>query len=133
MMTHHICVQTNDYEASKRFYMQILGFSLVSETENFHMRAYNSWLRGPDGLMIELQTPKGKALFSPMDKEAEGIAHICFLVGDVEKEAQRIISAGYDHFRRKNESVVYAVLGSKLCKVIAPEGTIIELRDTAEL
>ena len=70
MMTHHICVQTNDYEASKRFYMQILGFSLVSETENFHMRAYNSWLRGPDGLMIELQTPKGKALFSPMDKEA---------------------------------------------------------------
>ena len=133
MITHHICIQTNDYEASKRFYMQILGFSLVSETENFHMRAYNSWLRGPDGLMIELQTPKGKALFSPMDKEAEGIAHICFLVEDVEKEAQRIISAGYDHFRRKDGKAVYAVLGSKLCKVIAPEGTIIELRDTAEL
>ena len=133
MQVHHVCIQTNDYEASKRFYMQILGFSLVSETENFHMRAYNSWLRGPDGLMIELQTPKGKALFSPMDKEAEGIAHICFLVEDVEKEAQRITGAGYDHFRRKNGSVVYEVLGSKLCKVIAPEGTIIELRDTAEL
>lgn len=133
MQVHHVCIQTNDYEASKRFYMQILGFSLVSETENFHMRAYNTWLRGPDGLMIELQTPKGKALFSPMDKEAEGIAHICFLVEDVEKEAQRIISAGYDHFRRKGGNAVYAVLGSKLCKVIAPEGTIIELRDSAEL
>ena len=133
MLTHHVCIQTNDYEASKTFYTQLLGFEVLSETENFHMRAYNTWLRGPDGLMIELQTPKGKALFSPMDKEAEGIAHICFLVEDVEKEAERILSAGYDHFRRKDGSAVYEVLGSKLCKVIAPEGTIIELRDTAEL
>ena len=51
----------------------------------------------------------------------------------MEKEAQRITSAGYDHFRRKDGNAVYAVLGSKLCKVIAPEGTIIELRDSAEL
>ena len=44
-----------------------------------------------------------------------------------------ILAAGYDHFRRKNGHAVYEVLGSKLCKVVAPEGTIIELRDTAEL
>ena len=50
-----------------------------------------------------------------------------------EAEARRILAAGYDHFRRKNGQVVYEVLGSKLCKVVAPEGTIIELRDTAEL
>lgn len=133
MLAHHVCIQTNDYEASKHFYTEILGFAVVSETENFHMRAYNTWLKAPDGFMIELQTPKGKALFSPMDKEAEGIAHMCFLVEDVEREAARILGAGYDHFRRKDGKAVYEVLGSKLCKVIAPEGTIIELRDTAEL
>ena len=60
-------------------------------------------------------------------------ASIAFSVEDVEAEARRILSAGYDRFRRKDGQAVYEVLGSKLCKVVAPEGTIIELRDTAEL
>ena len=51
----------------------------------------------------------------------------------MEAEARRILAAGYDHFRRKDGQAVYEVLGSKLCKVVAPEGTIIELRDTADL
>ena len=133
MPAHHVCIQTNDYEASKRFYTQLLGFALVSEAENFHGRAYNSWLREPGGFLIELQTPKGHGRFSPYDKESEGLAHLCFVVEDVEKEAARLIDAGFEDFRRKNGSAVYEVLGSKLCKLVAPEGTIIELRDTAEL
>ena len=133
MPAHHVCIQTNDYEATKRFYTQLLDFVLVSETENFHGRAYNSWLRESGGFLIELQTPKKDGRFSPYDKAAEGLAHLCFLVEDVEAEARRILAAGYDHFRRKNGQAVYEVLGSKLCKVVAPEGTIIELRDTAEL
>ena len=51
----------------------------------------------------------------------------------MQETARRILAAGYDHFRRKNGHAVYEVLGSKLCKVVAPEGTIIELRNTAEL
>lgn len=133
MFIHHICIQTNTYHLSKDFYIRVLGFGLVSETEGFHGRDYNSWLREPGGFMIELQTPKHSSSFSPADKESEGIAHLCFLVDDVESEARRILASGYDNFRRKNGQVVYEVLGSKLCKIVAPEGTIIELRDTAEL
>lgn len=133
MLAHHVCIQTNDYEASKYFYTQLLGFEILSETENFHGRAYNTWLREPGGFMIELQTPKGRSLILQSEKEREGLAHLCFVVEDVEKEAARLINAGFDHFRRKDGNAVYEVLGSKLCKLVAPEGTIIELRDTAEL
>lgn len=133
MFAHHVCIQTNSYKMSRDFYTGLLGFTLVSETENFHGRAYNTWLKAPDGFMIELQTPKQGKSFSPAHKEAEGIAHLCFVVEDVEVAAQRILAAGYDSFRRKNGQVIYEVLGSKLCKVVAPEGTIIELRDTAKL
>lgn len=133
MLIHHVCIQTNSYQLSKDFYCNILGFQIISETANFHGRGYNTWLRHPSGFLIELQTAKGNAQFSPACKESEGLAHLCFLVEDVESEARHILTAGYDHFRRKDGQAVYEVLGSKLCKVVAPEGTIIELRDTAEL
>lgn len=133
ILIHHVCIQTNSYELSKAFYCNLLGFQLISETANFHGRGWNSWLQEPDGFLIELQTAKAGGQFSPACKEAEGPAHLCFLVEDVEAEARRILAAGYGHFRRKEGQVVYTVLGSKLCKLVAPEGTIIELRDTAEL
>ena len=110
-----------------------MGWLRFSAPAYFLGRGYHSWLREPGGFMIELQTAKAGGQFSPACKEAEGLAHLCFLVEDVEAEARRILAAGYDHFRCKNGQAVYEVLGSKLCKVVAPEGTIIELRDTAEL
>lgn len=133
MIAHHVCIQTNQYEQSKAFYTRLMGFTVVSETPNFHGRAYNTWLRDEGGLMIELQTPKEGKTFTPAEKEAEGIAHLCFVVEDVSAFARRLMAAGWTSFRRKGGEVVYQVLGSKLCKVVAPEGTIIELRDTAEL
>ena len=39
MLTHHVCIQTNDYEASNTFYTQLLGFEILSETDNVHLRA----------------------------------------------------------------------------------------------
>lgn len=33
------------------------------------------------------------------------------------------------HFIRKNDEIIYKVENGQLCKLIAPEGTIIEIRD----
>jgi glyoxylase I family protein len=55
---HHICIQSDKYEESVKFYTDILGFDLVKETKNFHGRLFNSWLQQGE-LMIELQTNKG--------------------------------------------------------------------------
>lgn len=133
MIVHHVCIQTNCYEESRDFYTKMLGFDLIKESANFHGRDWNTWLRSEDGFLIELQTPKGSGQFAPMEKEAAGLAHLCFVVPDVAEEAARLMALGYDGFRRKQGAAVYEVLGSKLCKLTAPEGTIIELRDTIEL
>ena len=129
MKIHHICIQTDNYDNSLKFYKNILGFTIFKETKNFHQRAYNTWLE-LDSLMIELQTKKEDQKLIDFSKNSKGINHICFLVDDVEKEYIRIKKLGYNKFKRKNDSDIYIVENEKLLKIIAPEGTIIEIRDT---
>lgn len=61
----------------------------------------------------------------PNDK---GFVHICFFVEDIFKELERI-KLIYNNFKLKNNEILYNVEGGNLFKLIAPEGTIIEIRD----
>lgn len=128
-MMHHVCIQTTNYKESLDFYTNILGFDIVSETPNFHNRAFNTWLKLGE-FMIELQTAKKGDTLNKWSKLNEGIVHICFLVDDIEDEYNRIKSLGYEKFKVKNGEVIYDVEGGKLMKIKAPEGTEIEIRDT---
>lgn len=132
MKLHHLCIQTNDYPKSLDFYTNILGFELIHETMNFHGRQYNSWLK-LDDFMIELQTGKMDEDLIPCHKSSQGIAHLCFLIENVETEYQRLTRLNFHEFLPKNGEVIYQVCGSKLLKLTAPEGTIIEMRDTQEV
>lgn len=125
---HHVCIQTNQYEDSLRFYMDILGFRLEKETPNFHGRRYNSWLSLGD-FLIELQTPKNEEVFNKFNTKNEGIVHICFYVTDINNEYERIRTFGWKNFILKNGDEIYSVGEGKLFKIVAPEGTIIEMRD----
>lgn len=125
---HHICIQTNDYTASKAFYMDMLGFELEKETANFHGRDFNTWLKlGP--FRIELQTPKHGETFVAYNKEACGIPHFCMLVESVEKAYESLVQKGFNSFVLKEGKALYQVYDSMLIKLKAPEGTIIEFRD----
>lgn len=126
---HHICIQTENYLESLNFYTKILGFDIVSETPNFHGRDFNTWLKLGD-FKIELQTPKKNESFNKWSSLNSGPVHMAFMVENVEDEYQRIKSLGYNDFKLKNGLVVYEVLGEKLFKIKAPEGTEIEMRDT---
>ena len=126
---HHVCIQTEKYQESLDFYTKILGFEILSETPNFHTRAFNTWLK-LDNFMIELQTAKSGDTLNPWSNINEGIVHMCFLVDSVDKEYERIIKLGYNNFKVKNGEVIYNVEGGKLFKVKAPEGTEIEIRDS---
>jgi len=125
---HHVCIQTESYEESLRFYTEIMGFEIVNETAGFHGRAYNTWIRLED-FMIELQTPKKGDKLNEWNNKNAGIVHMCFMVEDVEEEFKRIKSLGYNDFKVKNSEELYKVEGSYLFKVKAPEGTEIEFRD----
>lgn len=125
---HHVCIQTEKYEESLKFYRNILGFNLISETPNFHTRKFNTWLE-LNGFMIELQTSKKGDELGKWSSLNEGIVHLCFLVDDVKKEYERIKKLGYNKFKIKNGNEIYKVEDSYLIKIKAPEGTEIEFRD----
>nr|WP_026022283.1 VOC family protein [Clostridium senegalense] len=125
---HHICIQTDRYEESLKFYTEILGFRLIKETKNFHSRKFNSWLQLKD-FMIELQTEKTGDKLKDWSSLNKGIVHMGFLVNDVEKEYNRIKELNYNKFKIKNGKELYKVEDGYLFKVKAPEGTEIEIRD----
>jgi len=129
---HHVCIQTEKYDESLEFYTKILGFEMVSETPNFHTRAYNTWLKLGD-FMIELQTAKQGDKLNGWSSLNEGIVHMCFLVDDIKEEYERIKDLGYRNFKNKNGQEIYKVENGYLFKIKAPEGTEIEIRDMAEL
>ncbi|MDR0270813.1 VOC family protein [Paenibacillus sp.] len=124
---HHICIQTNQYNESLSFYRDVLGFELINESPNFHGRHYNSWLR-LGSFCIELQTGKIGETLRGADSNTEGIMHLCLWVEDLIQEAQKVKQLGYN-FILKNNQEIYEVENGRLCKLVAPEGTIIELRD----
>lgn len=125
MKIHHICIQTNTYEESKKFYMDILGFKLIKETPNFHGRDYNTWL-DLNGFMIELQT--GKNILDKYNKESEGIVHFALYEDDIDEFVSKIKDNKEIKFKKKDGKIIYQVENSKLVKLIAPEGTIVEIK-----
>ncbi len=131
-MMHHICIQTDSYEESKGFYTSVLGFEVMLETPDFHDRDFNTWLIHGD-IRIELQTNKRSEEPLKFDKKSNGLSHFCLYVEDLDAEYARLLNVGFKAFKKKNGKDIYEVEGGKLLKIIAPEGTIIELRDTIEL
>lgn len=127
---HHICIQTPDYAASKSFY-EALGFELVQESPNFHTRDFNSWLKLGD-FYIELQTAKTDETLQDYSKHAAGPVHFALYVDDLKAEVARLEQLGVT-FLPKHGGNIYFVVDGHLSKLKAPEGTIIELRDTFEI
>jgi len=129
MKLHHICIQTDNYIQSLDFYTRILNFKLVEETPDFHGRHYNSWLKYED-FYIELQTNKINEKLNHYDKNSNGIVHYCFYSEDIDYEYTRIKDLGFNKFLSKSEDDIYTVKNGRLFKIKAPEGTIIEIRDS---
>ncbi len=132
MKLHHICIQTDRYKESVKFYTEIMGFSLIKETPGFQKRVFNSWLK-QDDLMIELQTNRVNEKLYNFDKKNKGIVHLAMIVEDLEVEYLRIKQLGFDGFKTKSDQAIYEVEGGKLFKIVAPEGTIIEMREQMEI
>ena len=130
MKIHHICIQTNCYEESKMFYIEVLGFKLVKETTIFHGRDYNTWL-DLNGFLIELQT--GKEYLEKYNKDSEGIVHFALYEENIEEFVSKIKNLENIKFKKKQDDIIYQVENSKLVKLIAPEGTIVEIRDSESL
>lgn len=92
---HHIAVIGSDYQASKRFYCDILGFTLVEE---FYREERDSWkadlaLNGQYILeLFSFPTPPAR----PSHPEACGLRHLAFSVDDIAQSVAALQQAGVD-------------------------------------
>ncbi len=81
---HHVAIICSDYEASKKFYVEVLGFSIITETFRSERNSYKLDLQvGNSSAMIELFSfPHPLARVN--NPEACGLRHLAFAVENIE-------------------------------------------------
>ena len=88
---HHIAIICSDYERSKHFYTEILGFKIDNEVYRQERSSYKLDLSLNGQYLIELfsfPNPPQR----PTRPEATGLRHIAFGVKDIEKAVEFLIS-----------------------------------------
>lgn len=80
---HHIAIICSNYELSKQFYTQTLGFNVIKETYRAERNSYKLDLALNDLYVIELFSfPNPPA--RPSQPESTGLRHLAFCVSDIE-------------------------------------------------
>ncbi|MGH8002929.1 MAG: SMU1112c/YaeR family gloxylase I-like metalloprotein [Brasilonema sp.] len=81
---HHVAIICSDYERSKKFYTDILGFSIINETFRTQRNSYKLDLRVGENQQIELFSfPNPPERVS--HPEACGLRHLAFEIDDIEQ------------------------------------------------
>ncbi|MGG7463421.1 MULTISPECIES: VOC family protein [unclassified Plantibacter] len=90
---HHIAIIASDYEASKRFYTDVLGCELLSEVFRAERDSWMGDLALNGEYLIELfsfpDPPK-----RPSGPEALGLRHLAFAVDDVDGARAELVAKG---------------------------------------
>lgn len=119
---HHLAIICSNYEISKKFYTEILGFKIINETYRKDRDSYKLDLAIDGTYCIELfsfpSPPK-----RPSRPEACGLRHLAFGVEDLEKSIQILQSKNII-----TEAVrIDELTGKKFCFFQDPDALPIEL------
>jgi len=92
---HHVAILTDDYERSKFFYTEILGFKVIKETFRKERNSFKLDLSLNGLYQIELFSfpeTKPRASFP----EQRGLRHLAFGVNDIIKAREELILKSID-------------------------------------
>lgn len=89
---HHIAIIGSDYEKSKHFYVEQLGFSVIRENYRAERDDYKIDLQ-LNGMELELFTIKNCPK-RPSYPEAYGLRHLAFAVESVEQTVRKLEEKG---------------------------------------
>ena len=92
---HHIAIICSDYQKSKQFYTEVLGFEIQQEVYRKERDSYKLDLTLNGTYLIELfsfPNPKPR----PTQPEAAGLRHIAFAVENMEEAIKHIQSFGIE-------------------------------------
>ncbi|MFR8034820.1 MAG: VOC family protein [Lachnospiraceae bacterium] len=91
---HHVAIIASDYEKSKKFYTELLGFSVIRENYRKERGDYKLDLRlGECELELFGIPGSPKRLSYP---EACGLRHLAFAVDNVEETARELNARGIE-------------------------------------
>lgn len=92
---HHVAIICSDYERSKKFYVELLGFSIIKETYRADRNSYKLDLRVGRTAQIELFSfPAPPQRVS--NPEACGLRHLAFEVLELEQTVIELKSKGIE-------------------------------------
>ncbi|MDO1605014.1 VOC family protein [Lactobacillus sp. YT155] len=83
-MIHHIAIITTDYEASRRFYVDILGFEIIAEHKRAEQNDAKLDLKINETTQLEIfvKSTSPARLSYP---EAAGLRHLAFKTNNIEE------------------------------------------------
>lgn len=90
---HHVAIICSDYDISKHFYHQILGFKILCETYRAERQSYKLDLAVNAHTQIELfsfPNPPPR----PSRPEAQGLRHLAFAVADLDDSVRYLNAQG---------------------------------------
>lgn len=119
---HHVAILTDNYELSKQFYTEVLGFEVITEVYREERQSYKLDLSVNGVYQIELFSfPEFRERSS--FPEAKGLRHLAFAVKDVD--------ASYTYLKSKNVDVqevrVDEFTGKRFLFFYDPNGQPLEL------
>jgi glyoxylase I family protein len=119
---HHIAIIASDYKKSKRFYVEVLGCSVVAEHYREERDSYKLDLAINGDYLIELFSfpAPPKRLSYP---EACGLRHLAFAVEDIEVELQELKNKNV----KTTELMVDEYTGKKMAFFFDPDELPLEL------
>lgn len=89
---HHIAIIVSDYEKSKHFYVDLLGFTIIRENYRAERKDYKLDLQLGD-CELEIFGIAGSPK-RPSYPEACGLRHLAFKVEDIEKTVNELNELG---------------------------------------
>ena len=91
---HHVAIIVSDYEVSRRFYVELLGFKVIRENYRPEKDDYKLALE-LDGCELELFSGKPNPP-RPSYPEALGLRHLAFRVEDMDAAVRELNEKGVD-------------------------------------
>ncbi len=120
--SHHIAVQTTDYEESVRFYTEVMGMTEVVGFENQGRRAV--MLDIGDGSIMELFEPIPGTQPSN-DATGDIVFHFALQTTDIESALERVRAAGME-ITVELKTVQMGPLNISLAFFKGPSGEVVE-------
>ncbi len=90
---HHVAVIASDYQRSRTFYVETLGFAVLAENYRPERQSWKLDLALPDGSQLELFSFPAPAP-RPSRPEACGLRHLAFRVANVADTKARLEARG---------------------------------------